>query len=110
MKREDKKNWYLIGTIHDIPRQGAQLLQFGDRQLGIFRTYQDEFYAINAQCPHAGGPLTEGLIHGHYVSCPLHDWTINLKTGICQAPDEGQVSCYPLLIDGEDIWIALQEK
>jgi len=108
IRHMDGKNWQLIADLKDLPKQGAKSYTIGDRSIGIFRTFHNQIFAIHDQCPHKQGPLSEGLIHGKYVTCPLHDWTIDLQSGSCQSPDEGQVACYPLLIDGDEIWISLE--
>ena len=62
---------------------------------------------IDDQCPHKGGPLSDGIVHGNAVTCPLHNWVFSLESGKAQGADEGTVRTYPLRnIDGA-LFIAL---
>lgn len=73
----------------------------------MFRTGQDEVFALIDECPHRQGPLSEGIVSGHTVTCPLHNWVVGLADGKAVAPDEG--GCMPLsvkLIDG-DVYVGL---
>jgi nitrite reductase (NADH) small subunit len=90
-----------VGTLDDIPRQGARVVLAGTAEIAIFRTVTDEVYAIDNRCPHRGGPLSEGIVHGGFVTCPLHNWIISLETGMAQGADEGCVRTIPVLVDAE---------
>ena len=74
----------------------------------MFRTIDDEIFALRDKCPHKGGPLSQGIVHGHKVACPLHDWRISLDTGIAIAPDEGCAASFPICVDGDKIYLSLQ--
>jgi len=96
--------WKNIGPLANIPRQGARRLCFGHkgRPVAVFRTGDDTVFAIVDQCPHKQGPLSEGIVCGHTVTCPLHNWVIDLKSGVAAAPDEGRVETLPIrLVDGD---------
>ena len=93
--------WTEIGTLDDIPRQGARVVRRADGDIAVFRTLDDEVFALRDKCPHKGGPLSQGIVHGKRVACPMHDWKINLETGLAAAPDEGCAARYPVqVIDG----------
>lgn len=83
-------NWIAICRVTDIPTLGSRRVQ---RQQGLevalFRTTDDEVFALLDRCPHKGGPLSQGLVFGRHVACPLHNWTIGLTDGVAQAPDVG---------------------
>ncbi len=67
----------------------------------MFRTAEDQIFALEDRCPHRGGPLSQGIVHGAQVTCPLHNYVISLETGHAQAPDEGAVRTIPLsVVDG----------
>jgi len=85
------KRWVEVGRLDDIPRHGARrvLRRDGLPPIAVFRTADDEVFALVDRCPHRGGPLSEGIVHGRAVACPLHDWVIGLADGIAEAPDEG---------------------
>ena len=102
-------HWRLIGRLDDIPRLGARVVEFGERKIAVFRTSDDQVFALEDRCPHRGGPLSQGIVHGHCVTCPLHDWVIDLGAGKARAPDEGTVQSYAIRIDGNDILLGLPE-
>jgi len=85
------ENWLDIGTLEDIPLRGARCVQTPQMKIGVFRTADNQIYAIEDQCPHKAGPLTQGIVHGESVTCPLHNWVISLKSGEAQGADEGKV-------------------
>jgi nitrite reductase (NADH) small subunit len=83
-------SWVTVCRVEDIPRLGARRVA---RSLGtevaVFRAADDTVFALLDRCPHKGGPLSQGIVHGHNVSCPLHNWTIGLEDGCARAPDVG---------------------
>lgn len=87
-------NWIDIGTIEDIPKRGARLVKTRLGCVAIFRTAQDEIFAMDDTCPHKKGPLSEGIVHGNSVTCPLHNWVFDMNTGEAQGADSGQVATY----------------
>ncbi|MGD9785892.1 MAG: nitrite reductase small subunit NirD [Hyphomicrobiaceae bacterium] len=94
-----EKNWIEIGALDDIPRQGARVLKTGIGCIAVFRTADDEVFALDDKCPHKGGPLSQGIVHGSSVTCPLHNWVIALDTGSAQGADEGQVKTFPVRVE-----------
>ena len=82
--------WKSICRVEDIPVLGARRVA-RDRGLdvAIFRNDADEVFALLDRCPHKGGPLSQGIVFGQQVACPLHNWTIGLCDGMAHAPDEG---------------------
>jgi nitrite reductase (NADH) small subunit len=96
--------WKNIGPLANIPVQGARRLCFGHagRPIAVFRTSEDKVFALIDECPHRKGPLSEGIVSGTIVTCPLHNWGIDLANGEAVAPDEGRAEPLPIrLIDGE---------
>ena len=94
-------DWIAIGTLDDIPVRGARCVTTPQGRIGVFRTADDQVFAIEDHCPHKGGPLSQGIVHGTSVTCPLHNWVISLETGQAQGADEGSVRTIPLrLVDG----------
>jgi nitrite reductase (NADH) small subunit len=98
-------NWIEIGNLSDIPRRGARCVNTPIGRIAVFRTATDDVYAIEDRCPHKGGPLSQGIVHGAHVTCPLHNWVFSLETGLAQAADEGTVRTFPLRRDGERIFM-----
>ena len=67
--------------------------------VAVFRTGDDRVFALDNACPHKGGPLAEGIVHGHSVTCPLHNWVFSLETGMAQGADEGSVATFPARVE-----------
>lgn len=98
--------WTDIGSVTDIPRRGARCVNTPMGKIAVFRTQEDQVFAIEDQCPHKGGPLSQGIVHGAAVTCPLHNWVISLETGAAQGADEGRVLTIPLRIEDGRILMA----
>ncbi len=79
-----------IGAAEDVPPQSARRVETPLGPVAVFRTLTGEFHALADRCPHKGGPLSEGIVHGAAVACPLHDWSICLKTGEALGADAGK--------------------
>lgn len=98
-------NWIEIGKLTDIPKLGARVIETDAGNIAIFRTAEDEVFALRDKCPHKGGPLSQGIVHGKRVACPLHDWKIQLDSGEAVAPDEGCAASFPVRLEGETIYL-----
>jgi nitrite reductase (NADH) small subunit len=94
-----------VGALADIPQQGARLVKTAAGCVAIFRTADDQVFAIDDTCPHKGGPLSEGIVHGTHVTCPLHNWVFDLNTGLAQGADEGSVKTHAVQVEGGRIWL-----
>jgi nitrite reductase (NADH) small subunit len=92
--------WIDVGALEDIPRRGARVVKTPAGCIAVFRTEADEVFALDDRCPHKGGPLSQGIVHDRSVTCPLHNWVIDLATGQAKAPDEGRVTTVPLRCEG----------
>ncbi|UTW55346.1 nitrite reductase small subunit NirD [Kordiimonas sp. SCSIO 12610] len=99
------KNWIPIGSLLDIPRRGARCVKSGDTTIALFRTQDDQVFALEDKCPHKGGPLSNGIVHDGCVTCPLHNWVISLSNGEAQGADSGKTASYPIKMDGDTILI-----
>ncbi len=82
-------DWLDIGTLGDIPRRAARVVKTARGDIAIFRTMDDQIFALDDKCPHKGGPLSQGIVQGESVTCPLHNWVISLRTGEAQGADQG---------------------
>ena len=91
--------WVDIGPLDAIPLRGARVVKTGAGCIAVFRTATDQAFAIDDRCPHKAGPLSQGIVHGTSVTCPLHNWVISLETGMAQGADEGQVRTFALKIE-----------
>jgi len=92
------KQWTEIGHIDDIPRLGARVVQAPEGDIAVFRNADDEIFAIEDKCPHRGGPLSQGIVHGRRVTCTIHNWAIELSNGEAVAPDEGCATYYGVTV------------
>lgn len=97
--------WIDIGALDDVPVRGARVIRTAHGCVAVFRTGDDRVFAIDDRCPHKGGPLSEGIVHGHAVTCPLHNWVFSLETGLAQGADEGAVATHPARVDAGRILI-----
>ena len=101
------KNWTEIARLEDIPRLGARVVKTDTVDIAIFRTATDEVFAIKDQCPHKKGPLSQGIVHGSSVTCPLHNWKIDLATGKAMGPDEGCTNTFAVKVEDGRIYLAM---
>lgn len=100
-------NWIDIGTLNDIPQRGARTVRFeGAKEIAVFRTGDDKVFALVNECPHKKGPLSQGIVHGHSVACPLHNWNIALGSGEAQGPDSGCTPTVPVREENGRILLA----
>lgn len=107
---EDMSNttgWIEVGLLEEIPRLGARVVRTPEGDIAVFRNAEDEVFALRDRCPHKGGPLSQGIVHGRKVACPLHDWKIHLDSGEAVAPDEGCAASFPVRLEGETIFLSL---
>ena len=92
--------WKSIRQLEDIPVLGARrVARHGAMDVAIFRNDQDQVFALLDRCPHKGGPLSQSIVFGTSVACPLHNWTIALTDGCAQAPDEGCTQRFNVLVE-----------
>jgi len=107
---EQLSDWIEIGGLDDIPRLGARVVTTPDGDIAVFRTADDEVFALRDRCPHKGGPLSQGIVHGHKVTCPLHNWNLALDSGLAVAPDEGCAASFPVRVEGDRIYLSLEPR
>jgi nitrite reductase (NADH) small subunit len=92
-------DWIDIAALDDIALRGARVVKTALGCVAVFRSATDEVFAIDDTCPHKKGPLSEGIVHGNSVTCPLHNWVISLETGLVQGPDVGSVATFPTRVE-----------
>lgn len=102
-------DWISVGRIEDIPKLGSRVIAGKDGDIAVFRTSDDHIFALRDHCPHMGGPLSQGIVYGHAVACPLHNWSINLEDGEAIAPDKGCSQSYPVKIENDIISIGMEK-
>jgi nitrite reductase (NADH) small subunit len=94
--------WIPICRVDDIPVLGARrVAREQGAEVAVFRAADDHVFALLDRCPHKGGPLSQGIVFGHSVACPLHNWTIELASGEARAPDVGCAARFAVrIVDG----------
>ena len=101
-------DWIDIGPLDAVPARGARVVKTAAGCVAVFRTGDDRVYALDNACPHKGGPLAEGIVHGASVTCPLHAWAFDMNTGQAQGADEGAVRTYPVRVRNGRIQISAE--
>ncbi|MYM55814.1 nitrite reductase small subunit NirD [Thalassovita mangrovi] len=91
-------SWIDIADVNDIPERGARVVKTPLGCIALFRTGPAEVFAASNSCPHKGGPLADGIVHGQKVTCPLHNWVFDLNTGEAQGED-ARIATYPVRIE-----------
>ena len=99
--------WTDVGALDAIPRLGARVVKTPEGCVAVFRTADDRAFALEDRCPHKGGPLSQGIVHGAGVTCPLHNWVISLETGEAQGADVGGAARFPLKVKAGRLLIDL---
>lgn len=97
--------WKQLTALEDIPRLGSRVVHSAGGDIAVFRTADDRVYALHDRCPHKGGPLSQGIVHGAHVTCPLHGWTIALASGEAVAPDIGHTPCMEVKLEDGVIYL-----
>ena len=93
-------DWTPICRVDEIPMLGSRrVAREGAAPVAVFRTDGDRVFALLDRCPHQGGPLSQGIVFGDSVACPLHNWTIGLPDGCARAPDEGCTQRFAVKVD-----------
>jgi nitrite reductase (NADH) small subunit len=102
--------WTRICALADIPRLGSRrVARAQGPEVAVFRTADDQVFALLDRCPHKGGPLSQGIVFGHSVACPLHNWTISLTDGQARAPDHGCTARFAVQLDGGEVFLDADE-
>jgi len=99
--------WTDVGTLEDIPRLGSRVVTTPVVDIALFRTSDDRVFALHDKCPHKLGKLSQGIIHGDSVTCPLHNWVIGLTDGQAKEPDEGCARTVPVRLENGRILLAV---
>ena len=102
--------WIEIGALKDIPRLGSRVVRTATGNIAVFRTESDEVFALDDRCPHKGGPLSQGIVHNRRVTCPLHNFVIELESGQAVAPDEGCTHSHPAKVENGIVSLCIQTE
>ena len=99
--------WIKVVELENIPVLGSRVIKTIDKDIAVFRGRDDQVYAIRDACPHKNGPLSQGIMHGDSVTCPLHNWKIDLTSGEALGPDEGCSNVFPVKVEDGNVYLQL---
>jgi nitrite reductase (NADH) small subunit len=102
--------WKFVCKLDDLPVLGARVFERSEADGGnvaVFRNDQDVVFALLDKCPHKGGPLSQGIVFGERVACPLHNWSIELNSGDAVAPDVGCTQRFPVKVENSRVFVEL---
>jgi len=99
-------DWVDVCSLADIPSQGSRIVKTPEGCLALFKTAAGEVFALNDKCPHKQGPLSQGMVHDKFVTCPLHSWVFSLETGEAQGADEKPAQHVPIAVWDAVLWRA----
>ena len=102
-------NWVKVAPFDEIPKLGARVVRTKTMDIGVFRTEDDRIFAINNMCPHKAGPLSQGIVYGDKVACPLHSWKISLVDGKADEPDVGKTACFNTKVEDGFVYLELKD-
>lgn len=100
-------NWKQVALLEDIPPLGTRVVKSAQGDIALFRTAEGEVFALLDKCPHKGGHLSQGIVFGKKVACPMHGWHIQLEDGNAVAPDVGCARKFPVKLEGNAVYLAL---
>jgi len=100
------REWRQICRVDDIPVLGSRrVARSSGLDVAVFRNAEGEVFALLDRCPHRGGPLSQGIVFGTSVACPLHNWTIGLNDGCAKAPDEGCTPRFAVKVEDGSVYL-----
>jgi nitrite reductase (NADH) small subunit len=106
LEKDNMSNWIEVVALQDIPKLGSRVIKTDAMNIAVFRTAGDEVFAMKDECPHKKGPLSQGIVHGSTVTCPLHNWKIDLASGEALGPDEGCTNVFPAKVENGKVYIS----
>ena len=107
MTADQERSWVKVAALGDIPKLGARVVKSAHGDIAVFRNAEDEVFALRDQCPHKGGPLSQGIVFGKTVACPLHNWQIGLCDGQAVAPDVGCAARFEVKVEDGVVYLQI---
>jgi nitrite reductase (NADH) small subunit len=98
-------DWIEVGRVADVPLRGSRVIATEQGDIAVFKAADGRIFALWDKCPHKGGPLSQGIVHGTSVTCPLHNWVVGLETGEVKGPDQGCARKVAVQLDGDAIFM-----
>ena len=99
--------WLQVTTIEEIPTMGSRKVIYKDKEIALVKTKSEKLYAVNNTCPHKQGKLSEGIVHDEEITCPMHNWVIDLNSGEATGGDCGCTEVYSTKVEGGLVYINL---
>lgn len=97
--------WIKVTSTDEIPTLGSRKVLIDDLEIAILKNANNEIFAVENRCPHKNGALSEGIIHESNVTCPLHNWVIDLKTGSPKGEEANCVTKYETKVENNIIYL-----
>ncbi|MFA9559726.1 nitrite reductase small subunit NirD [Evansella sp. AB-rgal1] len=107
MSKVEEKQKIQVAHLNDLPLQVGKEVIIGEHEIALFRLSNGKIKAIENRCPHKQGPLSQGIVSGEYVFCPLHDWKIDVTSGEVQKPDDGCVKTYTVEVINDIVYVLI---
>jgi nitrite reductase (NADH) small subunit len=102
--------WLAVCTVEDIPMLGSRVIRReSGADVALFRNADNEVFALLDRCPHKGGALSQGIVFGRKVACPLHNWNIQLDCGEAIAPDHGCTPSFAVRVHEGQVFLDPKE-
>ncbi|GAB5435719.1 Assimilatory nitrite reductase [NAD(P)H] small subunit [Falsiruegeria mediterranea M17] len=101
----DMSQYIDIGTLEDIPQRGARVVRTPEGEIAVFRTADDQIFAIDEWLPGKAGPLSNGIQHGTCVTDPMRNWVFDLRSGVAQGADDGHLRVWDLYLQDGRIFL-----
>ena len=102
--------WKKICLVNDIPVLGSRrVARPQGLDVAVFRNSEDKVFALLDRCPHKGGPLSQGIVFGSHVACPLHNWNIGLCDGQASLPDDGCTPKFSVKLEEGRVYLEAAE-
>ena len=99
--------WHQVCVLDALPQLGARVVKSRHGNIAVFRNAENEVFALLDKCPHRGGPLSQGIVFGRKVACPLHGWNIKLDDGNAVAPDVGCARAFNVKVENGHVWLEI---
>ena len=103
------RSWHKLCRLEEIPLRGSRVVPSSGGSIAVFRAADDTVFALRDACPHKGGPLSQGIVHGHRITCPLHGWNVELVSGEVCAPDAGHTERFLAKVEQGVVFLELDE-
>ena len=96
-----------VAALSEVPKGKLYLVAIGREEVTLLRR-GDEILAIGNECPHQGGALCDGWVEGDIVTCPLHGWEFDMRTGACMTVPGERVPRYEVTVENGDVYLEAQ--